>query len=157
MKTPSRLLMVCLGNICRSPMAEGALRARLLEVGLGDLVTVDSAGLGAWHVGRPPDKRAIACAAGHGVDIAGQRARQIQPADYHDFDWLLCADQDVLDDVRAAMPTGASAKAVLLLAFAEGPGQSVPDPYTGGPLDFEHAWTLVDDAAAAIVRSLHAD
>ncbi len=157
MSTPVRLLVVCLGNICRSPMAEGALRHRLAQAGLDGEVAVDSAGLGAWHAGQPPDPRAIACAARHGVDIAHQRARQLCPADYADFDWLLCADHAVLEDVRAAMPVDARAKAVLMLGFGDGPGAPVPDPYTGGQADFEHAWALVDGAAAAIVQSLRAD
>lgn len=156
MTTPMRLLVICLGNICRSPMAEGALRRRLGEAGLGDDVTVDSAGLGSWHAGQPPDPRAVACAANHGVDIADQRARQLRPADYHDFDWLLCADHAVLEDVRAALPADARARAVLMLGFGDGADESIPDPYTGGQAEFEHAWALVDAAADAIVRSLHA-
>ncbi len=157
MSAPIRLLVVCLGNICRSPMAEGALRHRLAEAGLGDGVSVDSAGLGSWHAGQPPDPRAVACAARHGVDIADQQARQLRAADYHDFDWLLCADHAVLADVRKAMPAGARAKAVLMLGFGDGPDEPIPDPYTGGQADFEHAWALVDAAAGTIVRSLHAD
>ncbi|WP_309297128.1 low molecular weight protein-tyrosine-phosphatase, partial [Enterobacter hormaechei] len=89
---PMKLLVVCLGNICRSPMAEGALRARLDASPLAGRVQVDSAGTGDWHVGEPPDRRAIACAAGHGVDISGLRARQLHAADFDRFDWILCAD-----------------------------------------------------------------
>ena len=153
MPVPQRLLMVCLGNICRSPMAEGALRARLQAAGLAGAVDVDSAGLGDWHAGNPPDPRAIACAAGHGVDIAGQRARQLRPADHDDFDLLLCADADVLRAVRNATPARARAQSALLLAWS-GAGRDddgIPDPYTGTTADFEHAWALVDAAAAAIV------
>jgi protein-tyrosine phosphatase len=153
MATPQRLLMVCLGNICRSPMAEGALRARLQAAGLADAIHVDSAGLGDWHAGDPPDPRAIVCAAGHGIDIAGQRARQLCPADHDDFDLLLCADADVLRAVRSATPARARAQSALLLAWS-GTGRAddgIPDPYTGTTADFEHAWALVDAAAAAIV------
>ena len=95
-----RLLMVCLGNICRSPLAEGAVRAHLDRSGL-DWVEVDSAGTGGWHAGEPPDHRSIAVAAGVGVDIRGQRARKLRAADFEHFDWLLCADRSVLRDVRA--------------------------------------------------------
>ena len=83
------LLVVCLGNICRSPMAEGALRARLATSPLAGRVRVDSAGTGGWHAGEPPDRRAIACARGHGVDISGQRARQLSARDFEAFDWIL--------------------------------------------------------------------
>lgn len=152
MPASQRLLMVCLGNICRSPMAEGALRARLHAAGLGMAVEVDSAGVGRWHVGNPPDPRAIACAARHGVDIAGLRARQLRPADHAAFDLLLCADASVLQAVRAAAPADARARSALLLPWGGFAARTeIPDPYTGGMADFEHVWTLVDAAAAAIV------
>lgn len=149
-----RLLVVCLGNICRSPMAEGALRARLEAAGLGDRVEVDSAGIGKWHAGQPPDRRAIACAARHGVDISGLRGRQITDADYTEFDVLLCADADVLYTVRTHAPAGASAETALLLAWAGLGDIQVPDPYTQNAAAFEHAWELVDSAAAAVVERL---
>lgn len=149
-----RLLMVCLGNICRSPMAEGALRARLAGTELQNVVLVDSAGLGRWHVGQPPDPRAIACAAGHGVDIADLRARQLSDTDFSHFYWLLCADHSVLDAVRKRMPARAQVRAVSLLAFGGGNADAqIPDPYTGSQADFEQVWALVDAAAAAIVRA----
>ncbi len=159
-----KLLVVCLGNICRSPMGEGALRARLDASHWAGQVTVDSADIGGWHAGEPPDKRAIACARGHGVDIAGLRARQLCAADFADFDWLLCADADNLRDVRAMAPRGRVHKTALLLDWAAGHdgGAQVPDPYYGGPEDFEHAWALVDAAALQTVARLdglqgHAD
>ena len=105
-----RLLVVCLGNICRSPTAEGLIRHRLEAASLADRVTVDSAGTGDWHVGQPPDRRSIACATGHGIDLSGLRARQIGPSDFHEFDWLLCADSANLRDVRKLAPLGASAR-----------------------------------------------
>ena len=150
-----RLLMVCLGNICRSPMAEGALRARLQSAGLGKRLEVDSAGLGKWHAGQPPDRRAIKCAAGHGVDISDLRGRQITDADYTEFDVLLCADADVLYTVRAHAPAIASAQTDLLLDWAGlGVNAQIPDPYTQDTAAFEHAWSLVDAAAQAIVHRL---
>ncbi|WP_411832075.1 low molecular weight protein-tyrosine-phosphatase [Pseudoxanthomonas mexicana] len=152
-----RLLFVCLGNICRSPMAEGALRARLREAGLGGRVEVDSAGTGDWHVGHPPDHRAIACARGHGVDIAGLRARQLQRQDFERFDWLLCADAQNLRDARRRAPPQLAHKAVLLLEWAGIPETvAVPDPYTGCGDDFELTWRLVDSAASAVVARLAA-
>ncbi len=157
MSTPTRLLVVCLGNICRSPMAEGALRARIEASPLAGRVEVDSAGTGGWHAGEPPDRRAIACARRHGVDIGGLRARQLRGADFHDFDWLLCADADNLRDVRRLAPQGLETRATLLLDWAGSSGAGaleVPDPYYGGQADFEHVWSLVDAAAQAAVTRL---
>lgn len=150
-----KILMVCLGNICRSPMAEGALRARVEDSPLKGRVVLDSAGTGGWHVGRPPDSRAIACARGHGVDIAPLRARQLRREDFHAFDWLLCADGQNLLDARSLVPANQHGRAALLLDWAgmESLGE-VPDPYTGGPEDFETTWQLVDSAAQAVVARL---
>lgn len=150
-----KLLMVCLGNICRSPLAEGALRARLAQAGL-DWVEVDSAGTGGWHAGEPPDKRSIAIAAEMGVDIRGQRARKLRGADFETFDWLLCADRSVLRDVRAMAPLAASAGSALLLEWAGQGGSEIPDPYTGTQDDFRRVWRMVDDAAERIVQRLAA-
>jgi protein-tyrosine phosphatase len=161
-----RLLVVCLGNICRSPMAEGALRVRLEEAGLDRRVQVDSAGTGDWHVGQPPDRRAIACARRHGVDIAGLRGRQLRRDDHHEFDWLLCADASVLHEVRRRAPADAAAGSALLLPWArEGAPRlaaelagddDLADPYAGADHDFEQVWRRVDAAARAIVERLRA-
>jgi len=150
---PQRLLVVCLGNICRSPMAEGALRARLREAGFDDRVEVDSAGTGDWHVGQPPDLRAIATAHRHGVDIGGLRARQLDRADFEDFDWLLCADETNLRDVRALAPRSGRARSALFMEWA-GLSGPIPDPYTGGDEHFEQVWAQVDGAAQAAVARL---
>lgn len=151
-----KLLAVCLGNICRSPLAEGALRARLDAAGL-DWVQTDSAGTGDWHIGAAPDRRAIACARGHGIDIAGLRARQLCAEDFEDFDWLLCADAQNLRDAHAIAPTGLADKAVLLLDWAgvEGQGE-VADPYYGDASDFERSWAQVDAAAQGVVARITA-
>ena len=155
MAEPLRLLIVCLGNICRSPLAEGVLRQRLREARLAHRVELDSAGTGDWHAGEPPDHRTVANAARHGVDLTSLRARQLRSADYREFDWLLCADRNNLADVRERAPAGATARSALLLEWAGlGQGAEVPDPYTGGPGEFEHVWTLVDAAARAIVARL---
>lgn len=152
----TRLLMLCLGNICRSPMAEGAMRARLAEAGISH-VEVDSAGTGNWHVGQPPDRRSIACAQRNGVDISGLRGRQLQPADFAHFDWILCADASNLRDARAMCPPQASARLALLLPWASGgggqSGDSVPDPYTGTRADFDRVWSMVDEAARSAIAS----
>ena len=150
-----KLLVVCLGNICRSPMGEGALRARLAASHWAGRASVDSAGTGGWHAGEAPDPRAIACARKHGVDIAGLRARQLRAGDFDDFDWLLCADANNLRDVRRLAPAAARDRVALLLDWAgTAPGAGVPDPYYGEQSDFEHVWRLVDTAAQAVVRRL---
>lgn len=155
MAEPLRLLVVCLGNICRSPMAEGALRARIDAAGFGHLVDVDSAGTGDWHVGEPPDRRAIATAARHGVDISMLRGRQLQASDFHRFDWLLCADRTNLRDASARATPGATARLALLRAWAgEGAGAEIADPYTGGQDHFDAVWRQVDAAALAVVDRL---
>ncbi len=153
MAEPQRLLLVCLGNICRSPMAEGALRARLREARLDGGVEVDSAGTGGWHVGSPPDPRAIAAARRHGVDIGGLRARQLRADDFAAFDWLLCADHANLRDVRALAPSGARAGTALFMEWA-GLAGAIADPYDGGEDHFEQAWRQVDAAARAAVERL---
>ncbi len=151
------LLVVCLGNICRSPMAEGALRARLAASPLAGRVQVDSAGTGGWHAGEPPDRRAIACARGHGVDIGGQRARQLQATDFDTFDWVLCADRsNVRDVLRLASPAQRERVTLLLEWAGIEAGGEVPDPYTGGADDFQRVWRLVDSAAQAVVARLAA-
>ncbi|MET0581584.1 MAG: low molecular weight protein-tyrosine-phosphatase [Pseudoxanthomonas sp.] len=153
-----KLLLVCLGNICRSPLAEGALRSRIAASPLEGRVQVDSAGTGDWHAGQPPDSRAIACARRHGVDISMLRARQVRRSDYADFDWLLCADGQNVRDVLRQAPASARDKVVLLAEWAGvHAGCAVPDPYTGGAAEFEHAWQLVDSAAQAVVARLCAE
>jgi protein-tyrosine phosphatase len=150
-----RLLIVCLGNICRSPVAEGVLRARIAASSVAGRVELDSAGTGDWHVGEPPDRRSVANAAEHGIDISGLRARQLAASDYSDFDWLLCADRANLRDVRARAPRGAKARSALLLDWCglETEGE-VPDPYTGGAAQFEHVFQLLDRAADGAIARL---
>ncbi|HEY5849744.1 MAG TPA: low molecular weight protein-tyrosine-phosphatase [Lysobacter sp.] len=151
-----RFLVVCLGNICRSPVAEGVLRARIAASTLAGKVELDSAGTGDWHIGQPPDRRAIANAAEHGIDISGLRARQLGDDDYCRFDWLLCADRANLRDVEARAPRGSHARAALLLEWAGiEDGGEVPDPYTGGPAQFEHVFQLLDRAADGVINQLH--
>ena len=152
---PVRLLIVCLGNICRSPTAEGVFRAAVARAGLAERIRVDSAGTGDWHVGQPPDTRAIATAARHGVDISGLRGRQIERGDGGRFDWLLCADRDNLRDVRARLDPSARERTALLLDWAGVAADGeVPDPYSGDTQDFEQVWQLLDRAALGVVARL---
>lgn len=147
------LLFVCLGNICRSPLAEAAFRAVAERAGLPALV--DSAGTGNWHVGHAPDLRAQAESARHGIDIGTYRARQVTPADFCNFSHVLALDASNLADLRAIMPDDATAALSLLLDHVPGmAGQSVADPYFGGPEQFAETWEQVSLAAEALVERL---
>jgi protein-tyrosine phosphatase len=143
-----RVLMVCLGNICRSPTAQGVLHAHLVQAGLADKVQVDSAGTGNWHVGNPPDARSQKHAARRGYDLSQLRARQVNEDDFHRFDLILAMDEDNLADLQRIAPQQHAAKVQL---FAPRP---VPDPYVGGPEGFEEVLDLVEDASQAWCHSL---
>ena len=148
------VLMVCLGNICRSPMAEGVLRARLAEAGLAGGVRVDSAATGRSHIGHAPDERAIACARKHGIDIAAQRARALEIADFDEFDFILCADRTILHDARIRKPRTSHADVELLLEWSGLGKKDIPDPYYGDARDFDKAFKLVDAAALGVVERI---
>ena len=154
-----RLLFVCMGNICRSPTAEGVMRGLLREQGLEDVVEVDSAGTGDWHVGDPPDHRATAAAHARGVVLEGA-ARQVARADFGDFDLILAADRRNLRDLRALLPPEARAKVHLLREFdpasAGAPDLDVPDPYYGGDDGFERVLDLVEAACRGLLDDLRA-
>lgn len=148
------VLMVCLGNICRSPMAEGVLLARLEEAGLADQVRVDSAATGRSHVGHAPDERAIACTMKHGIDISAQRARALTIEDFDAFDFILCADRTILHDARMRKPRTSHADVELLLEWSGAGKKDVPDPYYGDARDFEKTFKLVDAAALGVVERI---
>jgi protein-tyrosine phosphatase len=153
--TPS-VLFVCLGNICRSPLAEGALRAEAARLGL-DLI-VDSAGTGDWHAGEPPDDRAIAVALRNGIDICGLRARQVRAADFRRFTHVIALDHDNLANLRKLAPADATAELSLLLDHVEGrEGQAVTDPWFGDAAGFEVTWAEVTAAAATLADRLGRD
>jgi protein-tyrosine phosphatase len=153
-----RLLFVCMGNICRSPTAEGVMRALLREQGLEDVVAIDSAGTGDWHVGSPPDARATAAARARGVTLAGA-ARVVTAADFDDFDLILAADRHNLAELRALAPRAARERIHLLREFdpASDGDVDVPDPYYGGPDGFEHVLDLVAAACRGLLDALRAD
>ena len=157
-KPPVRVLMVCLGNICRSPSAEAMLRLRAGEAGLGDRVEVDSAGTADYHVDSPPDRRAVAHGERRGLAMKQLRGRQVEAADFDRFDHILAMDDDNLADLRRLRPTGARAKVALLLSFAPQAGaREVPDPYYGGADGFEHVLDLVDAAATGFLATVERD
>jgi protein-tyrosine phosphatase len=147
------VLFVCMGNICRSPLAEGALRAEADRLGLD--VAVDSAGTGGWHAGEPPDARAIAAARRGGVDIAHLRARKVTRADFDRFDHIVALDAENLADLIALRPPGSRARVSLLLDHAAGrQGQGVADPYYGGDAHFDTAWRDVAAGARGLAAAL---
>lgn len=143
-----RLLVVCLGNICRSPTAEAVLRRRLAAAGLAEQVEVDSAGTGGWHVGEAPDARSQRHAARRGYDLSTLRARRVAEADFERFDLILAMDEDNLADLEWLRPPHGRAE---LRLFA---GQPVPDPYVGGAAGFEQVLDLVEAASDALTREL---
>lgn len=147
------ILFVCLGNICRSPLAEAAFRAELNRT--RQQWSVDSAGTGGWHSGDPPDPRAQAVARQSGIDISGYRARQVAPQDFAQFDLIVAMDRQNMSDLRGIMPADAKARLALFLDFTPGSaGQSVADPYYGDARDFEAAWRQICVGAAHLVRTV---
>jgi len=153
---PKKILLVCLGNICRSPMAEGVLRAKAMERRLP--ITTDSAGTSSYHAGEAPDHRAQAAMRRHGIDISDLRARPFTAQDFERFDLLLAMDADNLRDMRKQAPNAALAqKAQLIMDHAPlHPERSVPDPYYGGDLDFEHVYGMLDEACENLLNELSA-
>ena len=150
--TPS-VLFVCLGNICRSPLAEAAFREEARRLKLD--VIVDSAGTGDWHVGSPPDPRAQAVARKNGVDISALRGRQVKPADFHRFTHIIALDEDNLANLRRLAPSDAAADLSLLLDHVEGrEGQPVADPYSGDDDGFDITWTEVTAGAQGLATAL---
>jgi protein-tyrosine phosphatase len=147
--------MVCMGNICRSPTAEGVLRDQLRAAGLHELVTVDSAGTHDYHVGAPPDERAVEHARRRGHDLTGLRARQVCRADFERFDLILAMDWDNLSRLEAQCPAQHRHKLHRLTQFARNHKVPVvPDPYNGGATGFERVLDLVEDACAGVLEHL---
>jgi len=150
-----RLLFVCLGNICRSPTAEGVMRHLLVEEGLAEAVEIDSAGTGDWHVGHAPDHRSAGAAAGRGIELTGA-ARQVAPADFESYDLILAMDRSNHDDLLALAPNEQARERIRLLreydpeAVAAGELE-VPDPYYGDGDGFEDVLDLVTRACQGLI------
>lgn len=150
-----RILFVCMGNICRSPTAEGVTRALAERHGMADLFEFDSAGTHGYHIGNPPDKRARQAAAGRGYDLSALKARQVSDIDFVRFDRILAMDRDNLALLRKACPDEHREKLGLFLDFASlAEVEEVPDPYYGGPEGFEHVLDLIEDAANGLLKRL---
>ncbi|WP_213877282.1 low molecular weight protein-tyrosine-phosphatase [Pseudomonas sp. dw_358] len=149
-----RVLFVCLGNICRSPTAEGVLRHQLREAGLAGRVEVASAGTGDWHVGRPPDARTLKAAARRGYDFSAQRAQQVSAADFTAHDLILAMDLNNLRDLKRLQPATGRAELDLFLRRYQADKDEVPDPYYEGEQGFEHVLDLIEAACAGLVREI---
>ena len=153
-----QVLMVCMGNICRSPIAEGVLRAKLAQAGLQRRVAVDSAGTHGYHTQEPPDPRAIRLAARRGYEIANQRARPVLPEDFARFHWMLAMDEANLKWLLERAPTEGAPRIELLLSpLQDNPAsREVPDPYYGPEAGFEQVLDLVERACDSWVLKLEA-
>ncbi|GAB2718176.1 low molecular weight protein-tyrosine-phosphatase [Halomonas garicola] len=151
-----KVLFVCLGNICRSPSAEGVFRRAVEQAGLEQRITVDSCGIGDWHAGNPPDERAQAAAKRRGIDISDLRARQLGREDFAEFDYILPMDYGNLRDIRAMEPDAHDAHIELFLAFAGMPQGEVPDPYYGGEQGFEEVLDMIEAASQGLVEHIQA-
>jgi protein-tyrosine phosphatase len=150
-----RILFVCLGNICRSPTAEGVLRVLAAREAPELVIEVDSAGTAGYHVGQPPDPRTRAAAARRGYDLGALRARIVEPEDFEHFDLILAMDHDNLEVLRRRAPHQARERLRLFLEFApEGVAEEVPDPYYGGPNGFEEVLDLVESASRGLLAHL---
>jgi protein-tyrosine phosphatase len=147
----SKILMVCLGNICRSPLAEGIMRSKLSN----DFI-VDSAGTGGWHAGELPDKRSISTAKNRGLDITSQRARQFKISDFDTFDYIYVMDNSNYNDVMALAPNEEAKSKVKLILNELFPNENVdvPDPYYGGQDGFENVFDMLNEACDVIVGKL---
>lgn len=148
------ILFVCLGNICRSPLAEGVFRNVVAERGLEHAFHIESAAIGDWHVGSPPDPRSIDIASQFGVDISGQRARQIEPDDFSRFDLVFGMDRANVRALRQKAPRATRDRIHLFLEYALGRAQEVPDPYYGSGEHFAAVYQTIREACEALATKL---
>lgn len=145
--TISSILFICLGNICRSPLAQGVFHDEAQKRGVLEKLHIDSAGTGGWHIGNPPDPRSIEIAAKYNIDITAQTCRRLTPNDFHDFDLILGMDNANISDCRAANTDHGHAQIELFTQFAGMGNLEIPDPYYGGPDGFETAYQLIKQAS----------
>ncbi len=150
-----KVLFVCMGNICRSPTAQGVFEVLLEEEGLRRRVEVDSAGTGPWHAGKQPDSRAQAAASSRGYKLDKQRARQVKVEDFDKFDLILAMDQDNIAELHKICPEHERHKVKLFLSYGNSSEfQEVPDPYYGGQNGFELVLDLIEDAGKGLLQSI---
>lgn len=151
----SSILFVCMGNICRSPTAEGVFRDKVRQAGLTNKVQIDSAGTHGYHVGNPPDGRAQEAANKRGYDLSDLRGRQVSAADFEKFDYILAMDKDNLALLRKQCPPHLQHKVRRLLSFSTRfPNLDVPDPYYGGRSGFDQVLDMVEDAADGLIKDI---
>ena len=148
------VLFICMGNICRSPTAEGVFRHFVEQRGLQESVRIDSAGTHAYHSGEPSDRRAIAAAARRGYDMTGIRARRVQDEDFEEFDLIIAMDDQNLQNLQEMAGQELSSKVSLFLEYSSGDESEVPDPYYGGTKGFERVLDLVEDASRGLLEML---
>lgn len=152
------VLMVCMGNICRSPLAHGLFEDLVEKAGLSDRIRVDSAGTHAYHVGEEPDPRSQQTGRRHGIDLSRQRARRVADEDFERFDYILAMDRDNFGILMRSAPPEQHHKIRLFLEFApEMSAEEVPDPYYGGVDGFDRVYDLVEAAAAGLLQHIRSD
>ncbi len=149
-----RVLMVCLGNICRSPTAHAVIEKLIHDKGLSHLISVDSAGTGSWHIGEAPDARASEAAGRRGYDLSQLRARQVADEDFQQFDYILAMDKQNLRDLRSRCPESLQSRLSLMLDYGDADLQEVPDPYYSGPQGFELVLDLVEAACSDLLQEI---
>jgi len=150
-----RVLFVCMGNICRSPTAQGVFETLVREASLVEYIQVDSAGTHAFHIGEPPDRRAMQAALQRGVDLSSQQARRVAPADFEEFDYILAMDRSNYDELYAVCAPEHASKLRLLLEYAPDLGiHEVPDPYYGGTTGFERVLDLIEEGAKGLLAEI---
>ena len=153
MQLKNKILFVCMGNICRSPTAEGAFRSIVDNKNLSQNFDIDSAGTHAYHIGNSPDKRALQAAIDNGVDLSKQRARQVHESDFYYYDYIIAMDSDNLEILKSMCPKESNSKIELMLDYSvEYPGGSVPDPYYEG--NFDQVFKMVYSACLAFFKSI---
>jgi protein-tyrosine phosphatase len=150
-----KILFVCMGNICRSPTAEGVFRHKVIEAGLDDQIHIDSAGTIAYHVGHPPDPRAQSAALNRGIDLSSQRARRVSSRDFEAFDFVIAMDSDNHYELETICPPGREDRLHMFLKFARNSSETdVPDPYYGGNNGFEIVLDMIEDASEGLLMHL---
>lgn len=150
-----KVLFVCMGNICRSPTAEGAFEKLVSEHGLAKKIRLDSAGTHAYHVGEPPDARAQRCALARGIDLSRLKARKAIAEDFEKFDYVLAMDQDNFTLLEQICPPGLDHKLSLFLDYAPALGiREVPDPYYGGTKGFEKVLDMIEEASRGLLQTI---
>lgn len=148
------MLFICMGNICRSPTAEGYFRHIIKEAGLTDQIKTDSAGTHAYHIGSPPDERAQSASAKRGIDLSDLRGRKVEKNDFNNFDYIIAMDSSNHSDLTN-VAGGSAENLFMFLEFADNFSETeVPDPYYGGDQGFEHALDLIEDASAGLLKNI---